>query len=359
MAGFDALVLSRAMGVPVALAKIIYGDNWATFKDRTHSVSGQVGKVVSKMATLLSAASPPDFALNRHCPECEFRDRCKKKAIEKDDLSLLTGLREREKVRLNRKGIFTVSQLSYTFRPRRRAKRLAARPEKYHHSLKALAIREKKIHVVGNPQLRIQGTPVFFDVEGLPDRDFYYLIGVSVGTEQGARHHSLWADEAADEEKIWRGFLDILSAIDNPVLLHYGSFETTFIRKMSDRYGKPSEDSAAGKAIMSSVNLLSVIFARVYFPSYSNGLKETARFLGFEWADTLSSGLQSIVWRHQWEESRDSTIREKLIAYNADDCVALNVVAQSIGRLTGPGVGVDGSTVERPELSMWNRWGRI
>ena len=108
---------------------------------------------------------------------------------------------------------------------------------------------------------------------------------------------------------------------------------------MSERYGKPTEDSAAGRAITTSINLLSVIFAQVYFPCYSNGLKEIARFLGFEWTDTLSSGLQSIAWRYEWEESRDPAIREKLIAYNADDCSALRIVAQSIARLTGSGSG--------------------
>ena len=35
--------------------------------------------------------------------------------------------------------IFTVTQLSYTFRARRRPKRLAGKREKYHHSLKALS----------------------------------------------------------------------------------------------------------------------------------------------------------------------------------------------------------------------------
>ena len=84
-----------------------------------------------------------------------------KLAIEKDDLSLLAGLPDKEKAKLNSRGIFSVTQLSYTFRPRRRSKRQAGRPEKYHHALKALAIREKKIHVVGTPQLRIEGTPGF------------------------------------------------------------------------------------------------------------------------------------------------------------------------------------------------------
>ena len=98
------------------------------------------------------------------------------------------------------KGIFTVTQLSYTFRPRRRPKRIRDKREKYHHSLKALAIREKKIHIVGKPELKIDGMPVYLDVEGLPDRDFYYLIGVRIGSGDSAVHHSLWADTAADEE---------------------------------------------------------------------------------------------------------------------------------------------------------------
>jgi len=33
---------------------------------------------------------------------------------------------------------------------------------------------------VGSPEIKIEGTPVYIDVEGLPDRDFYYLIGVRV-----------------------------------------------------------------------------------------------------------------------------------------------------------------------------------
>src|SRR5437868_2992248 len=45
----------------------------------------------------------------------------------------------------------------------------------------ALAIRERKIHIVGSPELKLQGTPVYLDVEGLPDRDFYYLIGLRIG----------------------------------------------------------------------------------------------------------------------------------------------------------------------------------
>jgi predicted RecB family nuclease len=343
IAAFEAHVLQKAAGVQVGLAKIVHGDNWSTFKLKTSTVSREVERTLKKVTDLLADASPPDFILNRHCPECEFRDFCRERAVQKDDLSLLSGMTKKERLELHAKGIFTVNQLSYTFRPRRRSKRFATKPERYHHSLRALAIRAQRIHVVGSPRLEVPGTPLFFDVEGLPDRDFYYVIGFRLEHEGRALYHHLWADAPNDEELIWKEFLGLLSEIDNPVLLHYGSYESSFLKKMCQRYGGPPQESAVGKSIASSVNLLSFVFAQVYFPSYSSGLKETARFLGFKWTDPLSSGLQSIVWRHQWEESHDPTIREKLIRYNADDCEALAILGYSISHLTEP-TSVDKST---------------
>jgi len=218
---FDALVLSNMLGRKVGLGKIIHGDNQAALKVKITALAGEVRKRIGKIEAMLSSPSPPDLVLNRHCSACEFQVRCRQKAGEKDDLSLLSSMTEKERKKFNSKGLFTVTQLSYTFRPRRRPKRLAAKREQYHHSLKALAIRERKIHIVGSPELKVEGTPVFLDVEGLPDRDVYYLIGIRVTTAQGIVQHSLWADTANKEKNIWTDFLDILSAIETPVLVHY------------------------------------------------------------------------------------------------------------------------------------------
>jgi hypothetical protein len=121
--------------------------------------------------------------------------------------------------------------------PRRRPKKLRGKPERYHHSLKALAIREKKLHIAGQPELRIEGTPVFLDVEGIPDRDFYYLIGLRIRNGDSVVQHGLWADSLEGEKKIYFEFLELLRAIDKPSLIHYGSFETEFSRQMTARYG--------------------------------------------------------------------------------------------------------------------------
>jgi predicted RecB family nuclease len=331
--GFDAAVLSTQLGHPVGLGKIIHGDGHSAHKVQTAKLMTLVRKVTKRIGALLSSNTSPPLRLIRHCGECEFQARCRQQAIEKDDLSLLAGMNEKELAKYASRGIFTVTQLSYTFRPRRRPKRLKDKRERYHHSLKALAIREGKIHVVGQPELRLDATPVYLDAESLPDCDFYYLVGMRVPAGEKIIQHSLWADDRADERKIWADFLAVLMELDHPVLIHYGSLETTFLKRMCTRYGKPPEGSSAARAVTSPVNLLSVIFAHIYFPGFSNGLKDAAKHLGFAWSDPDASGLQSIVWRSQWQESCYPSTQEKLVRYNAEDCEALELVAQTVARL--------------------------
>jgi predicted RecB family nuclease len=215
------------------------------------------------MTALLSRTSPPDLLLIRHCAECEFQARCRQKVLEKDDLSLLSGMSQKECSKLHNKGIFTVTQLSYTFRPRRRPKVLHGRKEKYLHSLRALAVREKKIYIVGSPELKVEETPVYLDVEGLPDRNSYYLIGIRVGNGKSTIQHSLWADSINDEKRIWNEFLAIMAKAKNPVLIHWGNYETRFLKCMSARYGLHLAATTTSRAIGTSVNLLSLTFGQI------------------------------------------------------------------------------------------------
>lgn len=334
---FDALVLSEMLDREVSLCRIIHGDNHASLKVKTTALASEVRQKVGQISNSLNSQSPPNLVLNRHCPLCDFQAMCRQKAIEKDDLSLLAGMTEKERKKYNSKGIFTITQLSYTFRPRRRLKRLRDKREKYHHSMKALAIREKKIHIIGNPEIVIDGTPIYLDVEGIPDRDFYYLIGMRIGNNDSVVQHSLWADNQRDEVTIWQNFLAILSSIEKPILVHYGSFESSFLKHMCERYGGPPEGTASEKAFKESINLLTVIYSQIYFPGFGNGLKDTAGFIGYIWTDVDFFGPQSIAWRHLWEQDNDVSVKEKLLRYNAQDCEALKLLTDTMRQICGHG----------------------
>ena len=303
----------------------MHGDNYLTLNVNTLALAKETRKRIRDNVTLLRGNAPPDLVLNPHCGHCEFQNRCLAQAREKDDLSLLNGMSEKDRKKLHGKGIFTVTQLSYTFRPRRRRRELRGKQEKYHHSLRALAIRENKIHAVGIPALKLGGTRVFMDIEGIPDRDLYYLIGLRVETAEGAVQHSLWADTAKDENLIWSDFLSVLSEIRNPQLIHYGSYETIFLRRMCDRHGRPPEGSQTSTAIDHPINILSFVYAQVYFPTHSNGLKEITGYLGFPWSGSPSSGQQNFVITS--EMKRESIYNFKTNQFVLPDLHVINKAA--------------------------------
>jgi predicted RecB family nuclease len=268
---------------------------------------------------------PPILLLNDHCQVCEFRKRCHAEATAKDDLSLLRGISEQEVRKYSRRGIFTVTQLSCTFRsPRRKGKRRKQQRQLHQHALQALAIREKKVHILGTPELPASPTRIYFDIEGDPDRRFDYLLGVIVEANGTEERHSFWADSSADEPRIFQQFLDLLAAHEDAWLYAYGSYEATFLRRLAKCLGR---EKTVGTILARTFNVLSVIHPHVYFPTYSNGLKDIAGYLGFRWTAADASGIQSIVWRRRWEETGSAALKETLTTYNLEDCAALKRVA--------------------------------
>lgn len=104
---------------------------------------------------------------------------------------------------------------------------------------------------------------------------------------------------------------------------------------MRERYGGPPERSVAEKALAAPINLLSFIYSRIYIPGHSNGLKDCAKFLGFEWSIPNASGALAVVWRSEWEATRDDRTKQTLIHYNAEDCEALQRLTEyTCGLLT-------------------------
>ena len=334
MLSFDALALSTTIGKLPLLGKIIYGSRHRTVKVKLNGLIEITRTAIEKISSLMADSSPPDLVLNKNCSVCEFDTFCRKIALDEDELSLLSGMTERQRKNLHRRGIFTITQLSYIFRPIRKRKRPAKTQFRYNHSLRALAIREGRIYLCGKPKMNISGNPVYLDVEGLPDSNFYYLIGMRVRDGDTWYDYSFWADDFSDERRIWSNFVHILERIENPQLIYYGNYEKVFFKRLSERYPDIGANSAyLNMLIEEALNVVSVIYARVYFPTYSNGLKDIAQYLGFRWSDSIGCSLNSVFWRHDWQLSKDPSLKRKLIRYNLEDCLALQTVTNALKKI--------------------------
>jgi predicted RecB family nuclease len=176
-----------------------------------------------------SPSEPPPVILNKNCPYCQFRNECREKAENGDDLSLLDQMTPKLIQRYHRKGIFTVTQLSYLFKPRRNRKRTKKAEVRFNPELQALAIRTGKIYIQELPELPRQPVELFFDIEGIPDQNFNYLMGLLVCEGVNTSYHSFWASTIQDEEQIWHDLLvkanqypklpSIITAVMNQELL--------------------------------------------------------------------------------------------------------------------------------------------
>jgi predicted RecB family nuclease len=319
------LILASVQGREPGWGILIHGQGCEIRRIKLGSAVEHARRTLKEIGAGQATGSAPRLMLNPHCQVCEFRQRCQAEAMAKDDLSLLRGMGEKEIAKYARRGIFSVTQLSCTFRPRRKHKTSNQKGHPHQHALQALAIRERKVYVLGSPELPVSSTRIYLDVEGDPERRFDYLVGMIVEVNGVIEQHSFWADSPAEEIQLFRQVLDVIGRYDDFRLYCYGSYEAAFLRRMIK---ESNHQELKERLMLRLVNVLSVVHAHVYFPTYSNGLKEVGGLLGVRWTEASASGIQSIVWRRRWEEARSVTFKDMLTTYNLEDCAALKKVTE-------------------------------
>jgi predicted RecB family nuclease len=323
---FRGLLLTKLQNRQPEYGRIIYGTPCKTARIKLGSHIDDARHLIAKLK--VSPNDPPPLVLNQHCQVCEFKEKCRERAIKDDNLTLLGQIGTKEIAKLNKKGIFTLTQLSYTFRPRRKRKRPDGYRRPHSIALRALAIREKKIYVHEMPILPNTETDIYFDVEGSDGGNFIYLAGLVVVKKDKSEKYSFWANTPAEETDIFLQCLKIINSHGDYTLYHYGNYELVYLNRMKKKVH--GEFGSIDKLIANSYNLLSIFYSNIYLPTYTNGLKDVGNFLGFQWTDKSASGIQSLIWRQRWEKSGLADWKEKIIQYNIEDCLALLKVKELI-----------------------------
>jgi predicted RecB family nuclease len=335
MLAFDALVLSETMGRQVAFGRIIHGEEPTSSRIKTAVLAGQARQVIERIGKLLQTEDAPDLVLNRHCGECEFQARCRRKAKEIDELSLLSGMKPAERERHRSKGIFTVNQLSYTFRQGRQPSREKPIAKPHSFALQALAIRENTVYVHGSPHLPDAETSVYLDIEGVSSSGPFYLLGALIVAQGREEFHSFWADQRPDETTAFTQFVEVISQLPNVRVFHYGAYDAAALKLVQTKlpdFLQPKIDLILQRC----VNVLTQVHQHIYFPTYSNGLKDICHFLGCERTYEIPNGLQSMIWRKSWEANAQPETKAALLRYNKEDCLALRRLCEFIKALENP-----------------------
>jgi predicted RecB family nuclease len=266
-------------GQNIETGKILHGKQVTTFRISRYNRQGH--KLLTGLNELLSNPDTPAFYRNRHCPDCQFYRSCYEKLKERNCISLLGGISPKILAKYHKKGLFSITQLAYTFRPRRR--RGIPQPSgSYPWELKALAIREQKTYVLHSPELLEALVSIFIDFEGLPDENRVYLLGgIIVQSGKADVKFSYWANGIEEEKKVFKRLSNILKKYPEAPVYHYGSYETKAMKTAFQKWPELGNPGIEKRMI----NLLSYFRTHIYPPTYTNGLKEIANFLGFQWSD--------------------------------------------------------------------------
>lgn len=278
------------------------------------------------------------------CKLCHWYSACMKTLQSKDDLTLLPELG-----RAKRDVLFdqfeTISDLADAHvEGFIRGKKTvfvgigSSTLQKFHARAQLVNERDGKPYLTAPIALPSADTELFFDIEVDPMRDLCYLHGFverrggDISTE---RYIAFFTEDtsAEEEERAFREAWQYIQSCQPCVVYYYSKYERTIWRQLQTKY--PSVCSADDIEHLfdssQSVDLyFDVVKKATEWPTRDHSIKTLAKYLGFSWRDTHPSGAASIEWFDRWIQTGDHEIKQRILDYNEDDCIATRVLLDGI-----------------------------
>lgn len=178
---------------------------------------------------------------------------------------------------------------------------------------------------------------LFFDIEVDPMQNFCYLHGFverSNSLKNTEKYVAFYTNDLSNssEEKAFADAWQYIKATEPCIIYIYSKYERTIWRKLQSKYPDvcSSEEIETLFDTNKTIDLLEVVRKFTEWPTRDHSLKTLAQYLKFNWRDTDPSGAASIEWFQRWSESKDQKIKERILQYNEDDCLATRVILDKI-----------------------------
>ena len=176
-------------------------------------------------------------------------------------------------------------------------------------------------------------TEIFLDLEGTDQpghedelAQVDYLIGLLIRKDGREEYRSFIANRLQDEGAMFREFMAFMRTQRDYVMYHWHNYEYWHMRKLGERHGLEEEITVL--LLPHMIDLHKMATRAFVFPTYGNGLKEVAGYLGFTWRHDDINALDAIAYYLKYQDAPD-TYRDRIqaiIDYNEDDCMATRAV---------------------------------
>jgi len=309
---------------------------WELYQEKLR----QAGEIVSQPNTTLPALGAP-------CKLCHWRSYCIRHIEKLDDLTLIAEL-GRAKRDLMKPHIRTVTDLAradlsgWAKGGKTIIKGIGLSTlQKFQARAQLMLDSNGRPYCTTAPNLPRADVELFFDIEVDPMRDICYLHGFIERRNRDdstATFFPFMADAPTSEEeqKAFSKAWEYVQSRQPCAIYFYSKYERTWWKKLQKRY--PSVATEADiNAMFESVMAVDLYFDVVQkcteWPTRDHSIKTLASHLGFKWRDTSPSGTDSVEWYHRWIETGDVSLRQRILHYNEDDCVATRVLLDGIRKL--------------------------
>jgi predicted RecB family nuclease len=214
--------------------------------------------------------------------------------------------------------------------------------EKFQERAKLLNQPKTGPYLNGKIDLPSSETELFFDVETDPMRDICYLHGFVErhGQDTGSeKYMSFFANQPTpeDEHRAFKEAWEYIQKCQPCLIYYYSPYERTIWRKLQKRYPDVMTEANVEDMFSSDMAVdlyLDVVKSKTEWPTNDYSIKTLATYLGFKWRDKEPSGAASIEWYHRCVETGDLAIRQRILDYNEDDCIAMRVLLDAVQKFS-------------------------
>lgn len=345
ISALHAYLLEEIQGVRPERAWLVLRDK-SPYGVNLHERIPQLLNIITGYVEMLLLEQEPEVFISRQkCNLCQWYSFCYETARSQNHLSLIPGVTPSRYHQLKKQNLITVEALANAT-----ATVLKVYPE-FEDGVAEQVIRQaqsnyynqaiKRIHEDSDSeeqqtfelnhldsqnqfktQLRQSPVEIYFDIEAQPDLNLDYLHGVLVVNRRLNEHkfYSLLAETEAEEELIWKEFLNLVWAYPIAPIFHFCDYEPKTVKRLAKMYNTPSY---CWKPVLKRfIDIHEQMTKTVMLPVESYALKPVAKWLGFEWRNAKANGAQCVCWYEQWLKTGDRSLLDAIVEYNEDDCRA-------------------------------------